>query len=234
MLNYFEKIARIIYKERKDIIRYTGNDHPDEESLACLLEDKLSRSEKDTIQKHLLICDSCAQNLSTQLKIQPHLSMEVPVPLLEKIKALVIQQTKENLFEIFLKLKDKALEIIQTTGDVLVGQELIPAPVLRSRKISEFKEEVNILKDLAQIRVLVKIENKNTASFNLTITVKDKQTRKVKNNLRVTLLKDEIELESYIAESGNSVFENIAPGNYSVQINQEDQIIALINLEVKA
>lgn len=234
MFNNFEKIVKKIYRERKDELRYTGKDHPDEESLACLLEDKLSRLEKNIIQKHLLSCDSCAEYLSTQLKIQPHLSMEVPAPLLEKIKLLVNQQAKENFFEILLKLKDKALEIIQTTGDVLVGQELVPAPVLRSRKITEFKEEVNILKDLAQIRVLAKIENKNTTSFNLTITVKDKQTQKLKKNLRVTLLKEGIELESYIAESGSSVFENIPPGNYSVEVNQEGQKVALINLEVKA
>lgn len=234
MLNYFEKITRVIYKEWKGTLRYTGKDHPDEESLACLLEDKLSRSEKEIVQKHLLSCGSCMEYLSTQLKIQPHLSIDVPVPLLDKIKELVCQQAKENLLEIFIRLKDKALEIIQTTGDVLVGQELVPAPVLRSRKISEFKEEVNVLKDLQQVRVLAKIENKNTASFNLTITVKDKQTQKAGKNLRITLLKEGVELESYIAESGSSVFENIPPGNYSVEVNQEAKLVALINLEVKA
>lgn len=233
MFDYFEKITRIIYKEWKNSHLYTGKDHPDEERLACFLEDKLSQADKEIIQKHLLSCDLCVEYLSTQLKIKPHLSMDVPVSLLEKVKKIVNQETKENLLEIFLKLKGKVIEVIRTTGDLLVGQELIPAPVLRSRQISEFKEEVNILKDLQQIRVLAKIENKDTVSFNLTIIVKDKQSLKIQKNLRITLLKEAIEMESYLTDSGTSVFENILPGNYRVEVIREDQKIAIINLEVK-
>jgi len=234
MFNQLEKITRIIYKEWKSSQLYTGKDHPNEERLACFLEDKLSRHDKEIIQKHLLSCDLCAEYLSAQLKIKPHLSIEVPASLLEKVKKMVIQETKENLLEILLRLKGKVIEVIQTSGDVLVGQELIPAPVLRSRQISEFKEEVNILKDLQQIRVLAKIENKDTVSFNLTIIVKNKQNQKIPKNLRITLLKEAIEMESYVTDSGTTVFENILPGNYTVEVIREDQKVALINLEVKA
>ena len=234
MLNYLEKITKIIYREWKAARCFTGQDHPSEESLVCFLEDKLSGKDKDMLQKHLISCNMCAEYISTQQKIQPHLSLDIPAPLLEKIKKLVVEDTKENLFEIFLKLKDKVLEIIQTTGDVLVGQELVPAPVLRSRQINEFKEEVSILKDLQQIRVLAKIQNKNTKSFNLTIAVKDKISQKIYKNLRITLIKDGIELESYMTDSGSSFFENILPGDYVVEVSQQEQRIAVIDLKVKA
>jgi hypothetical protein len=274
MFNYFEQIVKIIYREWKVANRFTGQDHPDAESLACFLENSLPTADQRLIQKHALSCDLCAEYLSIQLKIQPHLSLDVPASLLEKIKKLVSQDTRENLLEIFLKLKDKALEIIQTTGDVLLGQELVPAPVLRSRKIKEFKEEVSILKDLQQIRVMAKIQNKSTKSFNLTITVKDKwpqghglasngqshspqghglasngqshspqghglasngQSHKVDKNLRITLIKDGLELESYVADSaGSSFFENILPGSYLVEVSREGQKEAVIDLIVKA
>ena len=262
MTNYFEQMVKIIYREWRAVNRFTGKDHPDAESLACFLEDKLSLPDKNLIQKHLLSCDLCAEYLSTQLKIQTHLSLDVPAPLLEKIRKLVGQDTRENLLEIFIKLKEKTLEIIQTTGDVLLGQELVPAPVLRSRKINEFKEEVSILKDLQQIRVLAKIQNKSTKSFNLTITVKDKQThwaeahglasnkpqgnglasngqshsqsQKVDKNLRITLIKDGLELESYTNDSGSSFFENILPGNYIVEVSRQGERMAVIDLKVKA
>ena len=233
-MSYFEKIVRAIYRERKAAASFTGQEHPNEESMACFLEDKLSASDKERIQKHMLSCDLCAEYLSVQLKIQPHLSLDVPVPLLEKVKNLVGQSAVENLLEIFLKLKDKALEIIQTTGDVLVGQELVPAPVLRSRKINEFKEEVNILKDLQQIRIEVKIQNKDAKSFNLTITIKDKQGQLIQKNLRITLLKEGLEIESYTTDSGSSYFENILPGNYAVEIKRDEKREAVINLKVKA
>jgi hypothetical protein len=240
MFSNFEKIVQFIYRQRKGFRKIASLEHPDEESLACFSEAKLKPQEMEIIQKHLISCDLCAEYLSTQLKIEAHLSKEVPFALLDKVRKIISSDVGGNLFEIFIKLKEKVLEIIQTSGDVLVGQELIPAPVLRSRQINEFKEEVSILKDLREIRVMAKIQNKNTNSFNLTITVKDKwpngqsQSHKVDKNLRVTLLKDGLELESYITDSGSGLFENIPPGDYTVEITREEQKVALIDLKVKA
>lgn len=235
MLNNFEKITRIIYGERKAALSFKGQNHPDAENLASFLEDKLSLPDKKLVQEHLLSCELCAEYLSAQLKIKPHLSLDVPARLLEKVEKLVGRQIGENLLEIFIHLKEKALEIVQTTGDVLLGQELVPAPVLRSRKINEFKEEVTILKDCQQVRVMAKIQNKSIQSFNLTVTVKDKQSQKIYKNIRVTLMRDGIELESYIIDSaGSSFFENILPGNYVVEVTREDQKEAIIDLKVKA
>ncbi|MDO8489723.1 MAG: hypothetical protein Q7S42_06445 [Candidatus Omnitrophota bacterium] len=235
MINYLEKITKIIYREHKKGLSFKGEDHLTEEDLVCFLEDKLHGQDKDIIQKHLVNCNICAEYLSIQLKIKPHLSLEVPKQLLENVEKLLGQGIGGNLLEIFIKLKEKAMEIIQTTGDVLVGQELVPAPVLRSRKIDEFKEEVTILKDLQKIRVLAKIQNKGTKSFNLTITVKDKQSQNVHKNLRVTLIKDGIELESYVTDSsGSSFFENILLGNYMVEVSRLDQREVVIDLQVKA
>ncbi len=233
MFDYFEQIVKIIHREWKLKGCPGSSEHPDAGSLACFLEDKLSLTDKQRVLQHLLYCDSCAESLSIQLRIQAHLSLDVPEPLLERIKQLLDKDRSENLLDIFIKLKEKALEIIQTSGDVLLGQELVPAPVLRSRKISEFKEELSILKDLQQIRILAKIQNKSTQSFNLTITVKDKLGNQLDKSLRITLIKDGLELESYISDSGSSFFENIPPGNYSVEISRQNQSAALIDLKVK-
>jgi len=234
MFSHFEKIIRIIYREWKGTGSPVNNEHLTEEALTCFLEDKLAQAERDLIQRHLLSCNVCAEYLSTQLKIEPHLSKEVPALLLEKVRRLVGSDVKESIFEILLRLKEEALEIIQTSGDVLVGQELIPAPVLRSRQIKEFKEGVTILKDLQEIRVLARVESKSSKVFNLAITIKDKQDRKVSKDLRITLIKDELELESYISDSGGSVFENVPPGNYRVEVIQETRLLAVIDLKVKA
>jgi len=147
---------------------------------------------------------------------------------------MIDSDVKENILEIFLMLKEKTLEIIQTSGDVLLGQELIPAPVLRSRQINEFKEEVSILKDLKESRVLAKVENKGNRIFNLAVTIKDKQGRQIDKTLRMTLIKDGIELESYVSDTGSILFENILPGNYKVEVSQGARVLAVINLKVKA
>ncbi|HNW39775.1 MAG TPA: hypothetical protein PL125_04435 [Candidatus Omnitrophota bacterium] len=233
MSDHFAQIVKNIYREWKADHLFKGQDHPDADDLVCFLEDKLSLPEKDLIHKHLVSCDLCAEYLTTQLKIQTHLSLDVPAQLLEKIQALVGQDRRDNLLEIFIKLKEKALEIIQTSGDVLLGQELVPAPVLRSRKINEFKEEISILKDLQQIRILAKIQNKSAQSFNLTITVKDKQSQKIDKNLRITLIKEGLELESYVNDSGDCFFENVLPGDYIVEVSRQGQREAVIDLKVK-
>jgi len=233
MVNYFERLVKVIYREWRRDSRCGEPHHPDEETLAGFADNILSAEEKKVVQEHLFVCDRCAELLSTQLRIQPHLSLDVPAPLLVKVKALVEEAARENILEILIKLKEKALEIIQTSGDILLGQELVPAPVLRSRKINEFKEEVSILKDLQQIRVMAKIQNKSTKCFNLTITVTDKQILKADKNLRVTLIKGGLELESYINESGSSFFENIQPGDYQVEISRQAEKLAVIDLKVK-
>jgi len=233
MSNNLEKITGMIYKERKNRQAHLKG-HLTEEQIASFADGLLLHEEKGSAIKHLLECNICSEYLITQLKIKPHLSLDVPEALLEKVKKLVKQETGEALFEIFLKLKEKAMEIIETSGDILFGQELVPAPVLRSRHVSEFKEEINILKDLQQIRVIARIQNKNTKSFSLTITVKDKQSQKPVKDLRVSLLKDGIELESYVADSyGSSCFENISPGDYVVELSRQQKREALIDLKVK-
>ena len=234
MLSLFEKIIRVIYRQGKCGLRLVNDEHPDEETLASFLEDRLAQADGELIQEHLLKCDICAEYLSTQIKIEPHLSKEVPAALLEKVRKMIGGDVKDNIFDIFLRLKEKTLEIIQTSGDVLVGQELIPAPVLRSRQINEFKEEVSILKDLQEIRVLVKVESKGGKIFNLTVNIKDKQGKNINKVLRITLIKGEVELESYVSDTGSSVFENIPPGNYAVELTQEAQLVAVIDLKVTA
>lgn len=235
MANYTEGLIRFIYRQWKKSQGLKAGAHPSEEDLACFLEGRLSAESKKEIQKHLLGCDICAEYLAVGLKGCLYLSQDVPEQLLEKVEKLLGQPARENLLEIFLKLKDKAIEIIRTSGDVLVGQELVPAPVLRSRKINDFKEGICVLKDLRKIRVLAKILNKNTESFNLTVTIKDRQGKKTADNLRITLVRDGVELESYIADSaGSSFFENLLPGNYLVEISQEGQSEAALDLRVRA
>jgi len=232
MFERIEKVIKFIYLRRKIRLGLALKIHPDEEKLACFAEDKLSDSEKKLVEKHILVCELCSDYLFTQLKIKPHLSLELPVTLQEKVKELLNAESKENPFEILLRLKEKIWEIINTTGDVLVGQELVPAPVLRSRQINEFKEEINIFKDIKELRVLAKIQSKNARKFNLTITITEKTSRKAPKNLRIALFKGDTELESYSTDSGLSSFENIDPGSYWVQINRNDQRIALIDLKV--
>ena len=207
--------------------------HPDEEALACFLEGKLGQEEAEEIKAHLINCDFCSEAVALNLKMKPAQQQEVPEVLSERLKDMFLTDDKSLWLEIILLLKEKAMEIINTTGDVLVGQELMPAPLLRSRSIKEFKDEITILKNFRDIQVEAKIENKAQKAFNVIIVVKQKNTQKIIKDIRVTLIKDDLELESCLADSGSVIFENVLVGKYKVEISGIDERVASILLDIR-
>jgi hypothetical protein len=231
-MDNFERTAKLIYRQRKTDHPLKGKGHPNEEELSCFLEGKLSPDEIKSVQRHLVECDSCARYVSVELKTQSHLSLDVPESLIEKIRKIVQDNIRSNLLEIVLSLKEGIFKIVRTTGDVLLGQELVPAPVLRSREISEFKGEVNIIKDLRLVRILVKIRQKSGSLFDFSIEAKDRRNSGKHKNLRVSLFKEGLELESYLDNSGIFLFENLSPGDYLVETSCRGRREAMIELKV--
>ncbi|MFH0738743.1 MAG: zf-HC2 domain-containing protein [Candidatus Omnitrophota bacterium] len=231
-----DKLGRLIrggYRHWKAGHLKEQKPHPDEETLVCFLEGKLAAKERDGVMEHLLSCSSCAELLAIQAGLPENQDKDVPGFVLEAAKNLVKAKNISGVLEILLKLKEEALEIINTTGDVLVGNEFMPAPVLRARKTKGFKDEVVILKDFKEIRIEAKIENKRGQAFNLTVAAKEKKTQKLIPNLRITLLKDGLELESYLAVNSAVVFENIQVGKYMVEVSTIEDKIASILLDIK-
>ncbi|TAM40017.1 zf-HC2 domain-containing protein [bacterium] len=233
MPNYFEKIIGVIYRQKRGSGSFMTGEHPDEEALASFLEDKLPHKDRLLIEKHLVSCSSCAEYVGIQLKMESGLAKEVPGLLLQKVKRLVIDDNKDSLLEIFLKLKEKAIEIIQTSGDVLVGQEFISAPVLRSRRIKDFREEVVILKDLQSIRVEARLKNNNAKSFDLAVSARDKQSQELIRDLRVTLFKGGLELESYASEAASVIFRDILPGVYTAEVTKSGEKVAVVKIKAE-
>jgi hypothetical protein len=233
MPDRLERLIKLVYKQWRAGYRKTQDSHPDEEDIACFLEGRLTKEENDKIKEHLIICDRCAEAVSIQLRLKTAETKELPAELMARVKNLVIPEDKTSVLEILLRIKERMLEVVNTTGDVLVGNELVPAPVLRSRKIKDFKDEITILRDFKDIRVEVKIENKQGRTFNLTVAIKEKETQKVIKDLRVTLLKEEREMESYLADSGKVTFENVLLGKYIVEVSNLENKLASILIDIK-
>lgn len=233
MRDKLEKLIKAVYKRWKADNPKVDQLHPDEETIACFLEDRLSQAENERMKEHLINCNSCAEIVAIQMKLETTETKQISEGLLNWAKDLVKVKDSISVLEIFLKLKEQVVEILNTTGDVLVGQEFLPAPVLRSRSIKDFKDEVIILKDFKDIRVEVKIENKQGKTFSLTVIVKEKDTQRIMKDLRVTLIKDDLELESYLTDSGKVTFEHILLGKYTVEISTVENKIASILLDIK-
>lgn len=209
--------------------------HLDEEILACFFDNCLSPEENERIRGHVIGCDECAEifalSLNAENAAEPR---EVPKELLNRALEILKSKAKPDIFEVILLLKENLLEIISATGDILLGQELVPAPVLRSRKIKDFKDEVTILKDFEDIRLEVKVENKGGKYFNVMVKARHRQNSAGFRDLRATLIKDGLELESYLSDSGEVSFEHVLPGKYDLELTSVISKLATVSLDVRA
>lgn len=233
MENRIEKLIAIAYKRWK--ADQADKMHPDEETMVCFLENRLSQEESEGAKLHLAKCQRCSEILVAQIKLGNLKEGPVPEDLLIKAKELVGNEYIDTggILGLVLRFKKDAIELLDTVGDVLVGQELIPAPVLRSRKIKDFKDEVTILKDFKDMRVEIKVENKQAKAFNLIVIARQKGTQRITKDLRISLIKDDAELESYLAESGKVVFEHILIGKYTIEISNLGGKVASILLDIR-
>ncbi len=227
-----DRIIQGVYREWKNSHLVSGG-HLDENEFACLLENKLPKEDSMRIKKHILSCNVCAEKLALQIKLGNVVDEEVPLELMDKVKQAVYKNIGVYVLEILLKLKDNIFEVLNVTGDIVVGQELLPAAVLRSRNISNFKDEIIIFKDFKDIRAEIKIENKAGKAFDLTAIIKKKDTQEVLKDLRISLFREGAELESLLTESGKVTFSHISYGNYVVEIVSLSEKVASIVIDIK-
>ncbi len=207
--------------------------HLDEEAMACFFNSCVSSEESEQIMAHLAVCAACAERLALSLSVESAELKDVPVELLDKVREILNLKGRVSSLEIFLRLKEDLLEIINVTGDILLGQELVPAPILRSRNIKDFKDEVTILKDFKDIRLEVRVENKKEKYFNVTIKAKQKQSSRPFKDLRMTLIKEGVELESYFSDFGSVIFEHILFGKYSLEVSSASGKLASVVLDIR-
>jgi hypothetical protein len=234
MLDNLEKLIKLVYGKYRSGRSLKLTRHPDDETFACFIDGKLSVKEEEGIRQHLIECGSCAQAVAIQIKTCPDTELDVSPGLLAAARDILSSEKATPALEVFLRLKEGLFELLSTNGDVLLGQEFIPALVLRSRQVKEFKDEIMILKDLGSIRVEIKVEKKSASIFSLSVIAKDRQSSQVIKDLRVTLMKEDLELESYINDLGKVVFEHIALGKYTVEIADLKEKLAAILLDIKA
>ncbi len=233
MQSSMEDIIKALLQMGQRAHEATDGPHPDEETISCFLEGKLTAPEAEGVKKHALRCGRCIDLLVTYIKAKSTDENEVPPELLASVINLVKQDIRSYALEIALKLGQEIIEILNTTGDVLVGQEFVPAPLLRSRHIKDFKDEVTVFKDFQDLRVEVKVENRGQDHFDVSITVKEKKTQSAVKNARIALLKDDLEIESYRTDTGRACFEHVLLGKYTVEISSLTDTRAAILLTIE-
>lgn len=227
----FEEIIRMVYPVYRKSKNPNNLPCPNEETLSCFSEGKLADKESKQIQEHLLLCQRCAEIVSIFLQ-EFQQQRQVPEALMNKAKDLVKDTSGINIFEVVLAVKEKMLQILSTTGDVIVHNEILPLPVLRARHIEHFADGVKLIKEFQNIRINVDVHKRASSRVKIRIALADKRTLHPLRDLRLVLMKGDYELESYESESGHAVFDKVPVGKYSICILYKGKEIGVVNLEV--
>jgi hypothetical protein len=227
-----EGVIKMIYRLYRNRHNQTNSPCPDEETLVCFSEGRLSKSESKKIQEHLISCRRCAETVSLFCQRFEE-EKEVPEFLIKKAKNLVGQSHLSNILEVVLALKEKAMQILRATGDIILDNEIVPARVLRSRGKTDFPEEIRLIKEFKDIKITLYIQKRDKDKIRLNLNLVDKVSLQPLGDLRLALLKDAQELESYEAVSGNVIFDKVGLGRYAIQILRKDEKLGAIDLEIK-
>ena len=227
-----EEVIKMINRLYRKNHNQANSPCPDEEALVCFAEGRLSKDESRKIQEHLVSCRHCAEAVSLFCQKSEE-KREVPEFLIEKAKSLVEEKSLPIILKVVLALKEKALQILEAGGDVVLDNEIIPLPVLRSRQISEFPEEIKLIKEFKDIKITLHIQKKDKDDIRINLNLVDKASLAPLGDLRLALLKGTQEIESYAAASGNVIFDKVSFGRYAIKVSRKDNKLGVINLEIK-
>jgi hypothetical protein len=226
-----EKIIKMVYGffKKKESFSFKFR-CPDEETLGAFLEGRISGFKSKRIKIHILNCKRCLQVISLfDLKE----TRNVPAYLIERIYQIIEEKkTLPYIFEIVIRFKEKGLSIIRSGADVILGNEVLPLAVLRSKNIEELNQELSLVKELDNLRVEINLKKKEEEKLDLTVHLLDKKTLEIPKGLSVSLFKADKELESYYPVKSRLIFEGLSPGEYELRIEKDLKELGKIKLEV--
>ncbi|MFA5119246.1 MAG: hypothetical protein WC695_10475 [Candidatus Omnitrophota bacterium] len=208
--------------------------HPDAAVFACFFDGGLSQEESREFKRHIVLCETCAEKAAAAVPLDEAANIAVAPGRLRALKKLLSERIIRDILEISLLLKEGSFELLNTTGEVLSGGEFIPEAVLRSARSGKTRHELIVRNDFKGLRLEVRIENKRKRTTRVSVLLKDSAGRKaLRKDVRVTLSRAGVELESYCVDSGRACFEDVAAGSYTAAIAVDNKIIATVVLNMR-
>lgn len=236
MKHSFDELVRIAFTRWK-MDQPLPQVHPDEETFCQALQGTLSHGELRAFQDHLAVCDACADIIAACLDTAAIGDAALPDELREfAAQAVDAVFPPQEVLEVSVRIKDAALELLKAVGDVLIGQEYVPAAVLRGRgpQEREFLGVLTLVRDCGQLRCQVIIERsayRQASGLRLSVKVSERSGAACGQG-RFTLVHDGRELESLCSDSGSAVFESVPQGKSRVVFEDANGRRAEISLEV--
>jgi hypothetical protein len=230
--------ALTIQQKQQKILKKTGNCLSEEE-LSCFIEGKCNDDQYEKCSAHLLFCSNCMNALADYqniIKLEDNeTELQAPRHLINKVMDFVSEGEASSVFDIVINIKEQAMDLLRTTGELLLGPKLVPVPVLRSKtEDRKHIDHIRIVKKLKHIIVEVEIEKKAACMTDLIIRLTEDKTKKKMNGIRVGLTKNGREIESLLTEAGKVEFEEVRADAYKLVILDNEIQLGSVNITIQS
>ena len=203
---------------------------PDEETLACYLDGLLEQREAEEIERHLLVCDDCLEQIkiiSPAGEIEEKAFPEILSRLERRAGELV---SGEHFIDLVLNFTRRAIEIIKNPGNIEVKAMYAPA-VARGKKRGVFSDTICFSKKFDGILFGLEVENIGDGLGEVRVRILDGDPHFGKG-LRASLFGFGRELASHVFEKSDIVFNNVGPGEYRIKFARRDREMGEISLNI--
>ena len=194
-----------------------------EERLAIFLKGSIADDARTQTEAHLAVCPYCLEEVIAAYKSgDDYGSASVPQRLMAKAMALVSE--RENLLDLAVRLVEDSLELISTTARVLP----VPVPVLRGEPSGN---TLQVEQEVGRFRVAVELDLTATGTCQVVANVKEISGAPAEG-VRLSLSSGDREQSSFLTRHGLVVFDQIAPGEYSIAVSEAGTYLGKIRLNL--
>lgn len=190
-------------------------------------------------QERRRVADKIARDPAAQesIRIQEHLALmpdagqaAVPESVLQQAVDLVPACSGGGVWDVVVHLGRTAIEYLTSDGLAVPGT-LGGAPVLRGSHNGP-QRSVVLNKQTSSLKIQMEIFLEDRRGHCVAVDLKKIPAQKSPEDLRVTLRRGDVELESHVARQGRAVFENIRQGRYFLEVTDDHRSLARISLRL--
>ena len=212
--------------------KHIDNDNRDE-MLACYAQGLLSAAEREAVKDLIKNDPRLKEELTVQEAIcqtEDESLAEIPDDVISKAKNLVSEPFGVHIWNVAVRFSRQTLRALKSDGSPV--DCVVRDPVLSRGSKTELTKSTVIRKGFGVFDIQMEISVKKKSVCCIVIFIKDLKKQSPMNDVRITLIKDNIELESYVTSQGRAVFEDIRDGYCLLEITAPDKPVARITLQL--
>jgi len=233
-MDELDNILRRLMNKHAEAAPPEGKDCISEERFSAYLANTLGPDERETIEAHLLRCDSCFRKSILFSRILEEMEKagqhEVPEDLKERAKRLVRRNPSANIAEVILAFGKDVVTIIKDSARICTVPEPVPLSVRSGRKEKRLNPVAYIRTVYDVVAAHVSVEKINDSEFEIEARLTDTASGSPLNDIRVTLLSEGKERASFLSEKGSVLFQKLSFGRYDLEIYKGKQLIGALTL----